>query len=342
MRWLRIAAPFARLLHRSSVEWLNHWDVWVEANFGISAATFNRLVASAGILVAYAVARRLVSGIAAHSIENPTTRYQISKGTGYALGFLATAVLAKIWFQGVTGLATYFGLLSAGVAVALQDPLTNLAGWLFLVIRRPFEVGDRIQIGNHTGDVLDIRLFQFVLLEVGNWIDADQSTGRVIHVPNGWVFKNPQANFDQGFKYIWTEIAVTLTFESNWKRAKEVLTELVEAGSRSIVEDAASEMNDAADRFPIHFAKLTPMVWTNVVENGVRLTMRYLCKPRERRSSEHALWEAILDRFEQMPDVSFAYNTTRMFNHAVESKAALQGVAPAEPAQKNRMRVTPR
>lgn len=324
------------------MDWIDRWGVWLEGTIGISPATFSRIVATAGVLIAYVVARRLVSGIAARSIDNPNTRYTISKGTAYVLGFIATAVMAKIWFQGVTGLATYLGLLSAGLAVALQDPLTNLAGWLFIVIRRPFEVGDRIQIGTHTGDVLDVRLFQFVLLEVGNWVEADQSTGRVIYVPNGWVFKNPQANFDQGFHYIWNELTVTLSFESNWKRAKQALTELIEADAEKIAEDAEAQVHEAADRFPLHFSKLTPVVWTQVVENGVRLTVRYLCKPRERRVTEHRLWEEILERFAQLPDVAFAYPTTRLFNHAVEGKPALtpEGAKPgAEPPKPPRNEV---
>src|SRR5690606_13335994 len=125
--------------------------------------------------------------------------YQISKASGYVLGLAATGLLVWIWLEGLTGFATYLGLLSAGIAVALQEPIIDVAGWIFLIIRRPFRVGDRIQIGPHSGDVVDIRVLQFTLLEVGNWVNADQSTGRVIHIPNGWLFKNSIANYDQGF-----------------------------------------------------------------------------------------------------------------------------------------------
>jgi small-conductance mechanosensitive channel len=267
-----------------------------------------------------------VRRITARTLHDPTTRYQISTGAAYALGLLAVVVLGKIWFRGVTGVATYLGLLSAGLAVALQDPLTNLAGWLFLVIRRPFEVGDRIQIGPHTGDVLDVRLFQFVVLEIGNWVEADQTTGRILHIPNGWVFKNPQANFDKGFRYIWNELSVVVTFESNWRRAKDVLTRLVDAQGQEAVVDAAAELEVAAGQYPIKFSKLTPMVWTSVVENGVKLTLRYLCKPRERRSSEHRLWESILEEFRQLPDVDFAYPTMRRLDYRVEGRAVPEPV----------------
>lgn len=84
-----------------------------------------------------------------------------------------------------------------------------------------------MQIGQHVGDVIDIRLFQFTILEIGNWVEADQSTGRLIHMPNAKVFQEPQANYSTGFEYIWHEIPVMVTFESNWKKTKTILQEIV-------------------------------------------------------------------------------------------------------------------
>src|SRR5207247_865051 len=93
----------------------------------------------------------------------------------------------------------------------------------FILWRRPFEVGDRVQIGPHAGDVIDLGLFQFTLNEIGAWVNADQSTGRIIHVPNGKVFTDPVANYNKGFRYIWNEVPVVVTFESDWRKAKQIL-----------------------------------------------------------------------------------------------------------------------
>src|SRR3989441_12617332 len=121
----------------------------------------------------------------------------------------------------VTGVQTC-ALPISGLAIALKDPVTNLAGWIFIVWRRPFEVSDRVEIGGHKGDVIDIRLLQFTLNEIGNWVNADQSSGRIIHIPNGKVFTEPVANYDKGFKYIWNEVPVLVTFESDWRQAKAI------------------------------------------------------------------------------------------------------------------------
>ena len=92
--------------------------------------------------------------------------------------------------------------------------------------KRPFEVGDRIQIGDQKGDVIDQRIFMFTVLEIGNWVDADQSTGRVIHIPNGKIFLETLASYTKGFEYIWNEIPVQVTFESDWRKAKNILESL--------------------------------------------------------------------------------------------------------------------
>ncbi|MBZ0199912.1 MAG: mechanosensitive ion channel family protein [Ignavibacteriaceae bacterium] len=78
----------------------------------------------------------------------------------------------------------------------------------FILERKPFTVGDRIQTGDVAGDVIDLRIFRFTRMEISNWVDAEQRTGRTIHVPNGKVFTEWQANYSTGFQYIWNEISV--------------------------------------------------------------------------------------------------------------------------------------
>jgi small-conductance mechanosensitive channel len=292
----------------------------LDTYLGVPPATTERLLQTIAVVLGYLVVRRLARRIVARTVTEPSSRYQVGKAVAYSAGVLALLILAKVWVQGITGMATYLGLLSAGLAIALQDPLANFAGWLFILVRRPFEVGDRIQVGPHTGDVVDIRIFRVIMLEIGNWVHADQSTGRLIHVPNGWVFKNPVCNYEQAFGYIWNELEVLVTYESNWRRAKEVLTRTVTEHSEQLTPDAAEKILAAADSFHIRFSKLTPVVWTSVADSGIRLTMRYLCKARERRSSASEIWESVLDALQGLPDVDLAYPTIRRFDNAREGR----------------------
>src|SRR5262245_62144882 len=126
--------------------WIYSLTKWLESALGISPDAAIRVGASILVLLIYALARKIALRILGRTASDPTSPYQINKAIGYLFGFVAIAVLGRIWIQGVTGLATYLGLLSAGIAVALQDPIINLAGWIFIVSRGPFKVGDRIQI----------------------------------------------------------------------------------------------------------------------------------------------------------------------------------------------------
>ena len=247
-------------------------------------------------------------------------QYRIRKTVAYITYPVTFVVIGHIWFPGFQAVSTYLGLLSAGLAIALQAPLVNLAGWAFILWRHPVKVGDRIQIGNDRGDVIDQRIFMFSLMEIGNWVDADQSTGRVIHIPNGKIFTEVLANYSQGFQYIWNEIPVLVTFESDWRKAKQLLDEIAQKHGASLSGSAEHKLREAAKKFMIFYSKLTPKIYTTVKDSGVMLTIRYLCDPRKRRGSEQEIWEEILDAFAAHDNIDFAYPTQRFYSNFSEGK----------------------
>jgi small-conductance mechanosensitive channel len=273
----------------------------------------SRLLASVLMVVLLFAARPLLMAIVGRRTSDVSALYRWRKVFEYSSLVIGLIALAEIWLVGARSVATYLGLLSAGLAIALKDPISNIFGWLFVITRRPFEVGDRIEIDGVAGDVIDVRYFQFTLVEIGNWVDADQSTGRIIHVPNQKVFLEPVANFTRGFGYIWNEIVVTVTFESDWRRAKAILTEVVTEHTTSLSEAARDRLREAARRYLISYDKLTPIVYTKVGPSGVSLTMRYLCDPRQRRGTEMAVWEAVLEAFDEEPQIELAYPTQRFY-----------------------------
>ena len=293
---------------------------WLQATFGLSPAAQDRLFDTILIVLVLWAVRRIVLALAYRRVSDIRARYQWRKTTTYSTGIIGTFLVGRIWFAGFGSLATFLGLASAGVAIALKDLLVNLAGWAFIVWRRPFDVGDRIEIGDAAGDVIDLRIFQFTILEIGNWVDADQSTGRMVHVPNGHVFTQPLANYSKGFPYIWNELPVMVTFESDWRKAKEILTKIVESHAAEVTPHAEHRLRDASRRFMIFYTTLTPIVYTSVADSGVVLTMRYLCEARRRRVSAEAIWEDILDAFGQRDDIDFAYPTQRFYDNRVEGK----------------------
>jgi small-conductance mechanosensitive channel len=132
------------------------------------------------------------------------------------------------------------------------------------------------------------------------------------------VMTTPMANYGTGFEYIWHEIPVLVTFESNWKKAKEILLETANETVPNLTDAVAKAVRETSKRFMIFYQTFTPTVYTSVDESGVLLTVRYMCRPRERRGTSHEMWERILDRFNAEPDIEFAYPTERRYVRSVE------------------------
>lgn len=279
------------------------------------------------IVLAYLVLRRYVVTPVSRAFRAPTRRYSFRKVGNGVLATIAVCLAAVVWIDtGGQDVFTLLGIIGAGLAVAMQDVILNFLGWLFIHVREPFSVKDRIQIGDGVkGDVVDVRLFMFSLLEVGNWVDAEQSTGRIVHVPNSVVFRQAIANYTQGFQYIWNEIPVTVTFESDWEKAHRILTEIVERNTKDAADAAASAVQETSTRFMVYYTRFTPIVWVAVADIGVTLTMRYLCDVRRRRSTAHAIWTEVLRAFAAEPTIDFAYPTTRFYTNATEGKPGTGG-----------------
>jgi len=276
----------------------------------ISNEILENLILSLAIFLLLSFCRILANLIIKRKIPEVKNAYYQRRVVIYIYTLLMTLLIGRVWIKGIT---TFLGLISAGLAIAMHDTIANITAWAFIISRQPFKVGDRIQIGDTAGDVIDIRLLQFSMIEVGNWVDADQSTGRIIHVPNNKILREPLANYVIGFEYIWHEIPVLITFESNWKKAKEKLADIAAIKAEHLSADARKQVRRAANKYLIIYKNLTPIVYTTVKDSGVLLTLRYLVNPRQRRTTEQEIWEAILDAFSNADDIELAYPTTRIY-----------------------------
>lgn len=284
----------------------------------------SKIISSVIIILVSWIIKLMLARLIEKRVSDARSRYSWQKTASYSITALAVVIIGRIWFAGFQSIATFLGLLTAGLAIALKDLIANLAGWIFIVWRKPFEVGHRIQIGDKAGDVIDLRPFQFSILEIGNWVAADQSTGRIIHIPNNLIFTQPICNYDSGFKYIWNEIPVLITFESDWMKAKDILLHIANEKTPPITAEVEKQIKRAARKFLIIYRKITPVVYTSVVDSGVMLTIRYLIGAKERRGSTEAIWEAILTEFAKNDNINLAYPTMRIMAEQNNSTSAKQ------------------
>lgn len=273
----------------------------------------NQIIMTVAAILAIWIVQFIAVRIINRRLPEARAQYKWRKNLTYISVFLGFLIVGRIWFEGLQSLATFLGLLTAGLAIALRDPVTDFAGWIFILWRKPLDVGDRIQIGETKGDVIDIRVFKFTVLEIGNWVHADQSTGRVVHIPNHKVFSDALANYTSDFEFIWNELQVLVTFESDWQKAKGILQEIADERLKDFVEQAQSQVRRAKKSYLIHYSYLTPIVYTDVQESGVCLTIRHLSNPRRRRGLSEQIWEDILQEFANHDDIELAYPTMRIY-----------------------------
>ena len=252
--------------------------------------------------------------IVKRQFKNNDNIYATRKISFYLHFLVAAFIIGQLWFEGLQSLGTFLGLFTAGLAIALKDVVTNFAGWIYLIWQTPFKIGDRVQIQDHQGDVIDIGVFKFTLLEIGNWVDANQSTGRLIRIPNADIFNQPIANYSKGFNYNWNEIPVVFTFESDWRKAKSILNEIISEYCKEYEDLLKKELRKAKKDYPINYTYITPAIYTTTVDHGITLTLRYLVATRRIRQSVHEIWEKILDTLDEHDDLELAYPTIRHIN----------------------------
>jgi len=291
-----------------------------------SGTLLSNVIWSLAALVVMLLLRRAVGRLIDRWFTDPAERYRWNKMLRTATWGVSAVIVIAIWLKGISGLATMIALVAAGLAIALRDPIVDLGGWLYIAARRPFKVGDRIAIADQRGDVVDISPFTISLMQIGNVAaGVRQSTGRVVMVPNKFIFTSPLVNENLVFDYIWREIPVVVTYESDWRRAKQILEEIVTRHCAHLAPLAQAQAQASHTRYMLSGVAFDPRVFTRAVDHGVELTMRFLSEIRGPRDLEMIIWEDVLQAFEAEPTIDMAYATSRVYNNREEGKPALGG-----------------
>ncbi len=216
-------------------------------------------------------------------------------------------LLISIVIGDFTGLLA-FGVVVAGLLYVLQRPILNIAGWLDIIFHRPYAIGDRIEVEGKKGYIVDIGMFHTTLREFGEWMSGDTYTGRLITLPNSFIFETPIINYSRDTPYIWDEIKVAITYESDYKIAKQYILE-------SAVEVAGEKMKqyskNMAQKIDIKELKSQlkeePLIRSEFSESCMNFYVIYLCQARNRREVATEITESILGKIQKDDKVHIAY-----------------------------------
>lgn len=237
--------------------------------------------------------------------------YYFRKLISFSTGIVIVLIILLNFVSDFGSISAVVGLAGAGLAIALQDPIVSLVGWFLIIGKFGISVGDRVEINNVKGDVIDIGLLRITILEVGNWVSAEQATGRVVFFPNSFIFKSHFFNYSTGNSFIWDEIRITVTYESDWKRARQIIEEVAERVCIEFVEKAKATQEQVSRRFHINLGTLTPYVYVSIADSGVDLVLRYLTEIRRRRITHDLICRDMLEAFDRERKIDLAYPTRR-------------------------------
>jgi small-conductance mechanosensitive channel len=281
------------------------WSGFVAA--GLEFIRNNALGLALTLAIIFAL-YRVVVHLANRYLSDTPARLAVIKWSGYvALWFSGLWVLIVYGIHRQKDLFFLIGIFLAATAFSLRDVFSNFIGWTVIMSSRSFRERDRIRIDDVSGDVIDIGLFRTVIAEIGEWVEADQSTGRLVTIPNKFVLERPVYNYTQGHDYLWNEFKVMVTFDSDWEKAEKIVLKVVEDDFNQQQEQIRERLHRARRRLDLTYTYITPKVYVTIADSGVLLTARYLVRARRRRTLDDVVTREVLRRFGGEKSIDFAY-----------------------------------
>ncbi len=249
-----------------------------------------------GVLIIYVIFR-FVRRRVTQAIKDADARYRTRKLLGF-LGFVVgVAFLGAVFSDQLGSLTVAFGVAGAGIAFALQEVIVSVAGWLAISFGNMFKTGDRVLLGGVRGDVIDIGVLRSTIMECGEWVKADQYSGRIVRIGNSAVFKEPVYNYSGDFPFLWDEIVVPVSHDSDATLARSVIVDIANAVLGDYAKRAGAGWGKVVKAYRIENASVDPMVTMTADQNWMEFTLRYIVDYKMRRSTKDQLWVRILDAF---------------------------------------------
>jgi len=272
------------------------------------------MVVGAIVAVAYGL-YLLTARLIAHSDATKQRTYNALNIIRFILTVgVAAAVFALVTEQWL-GVLFSLGVVGFAITFALQQPLFSLIGWLYIMIKRPYSVGDRVRIEGAKGDVIDVDYLVTTLWEInGDLVSSNQPSGRLVTLPNSTVLSTQVYNYSWSeFPYVWNEISIQVAYETDLEFARQQLIEVAD-------DYLGDEMAKNIERYRTVLAE-TPVELevqdrptVNVVQeqSWVELRLRYLVNPRGGQRVKNELYTRVLDRFNEHPErIAFPVSRNR-------------------------------
>lgn len=261
------------------------------------------------IAIAYFILKFVLEEAISKRIKDPKARYSFRKVAQILFLAVIFIIILRVWIVNPQALLVAYGLIAAGIAISLQDVFKNFAGTIAILLSDVYRVGDRIEISSKYGDVIDIGLFYTSLIEIREWVDGDQTTGRIILLPNGQVLTNPIQNYTKDHSFIWEEITLPITYHSNWKKASQIIMEIIERETTDATLRAKREIFNLEEKYFLSKRNIEPAIFIKLTDNWIMMSIRFVVSVRDRRIIKNNISKLILDAIQSAPDITIASAT---------------------------------
>ena len=236
------------------------------------------------------VIRKLIK----HRIADITNRYKYQKVIEL-LGILLTILIILMSFSldSFKEYTVIIGLFTAGIAFTLQELILSIAGSFYIFALRVYKPGDRIEINNIRGDVIDINSMYTTIMEIGEWVSSDNYSGRIVKISNAFVFKGPIKNYSMDFPFVWDELNIPITYGSDVELAKKIILQVAIDHLSDYIENSKETWKEMVKRYYIEDATLDSTIAIKLTDNWIELNLRYITDYKRRRVTKHELFENI-------------------------------------------------
>ena len=264
------------------------------------------------LAAAYLVFSVFVRMILVRRIDDMKTRYTAIK-TASLLSVVFVLLLGlRVWVADPGSLLVAYGIIGAGIAFALQDIFKNIVGGILIIVSGYYRVGERIAIDDRIGDVMDIGILETTLMEIRGWVQGDQPTGRILSIPNGLVLNRSFVNYNRDHSFLWDEISIPLTYESDWRRARELVLSILSREIDAMTAQAELDIERLGQRYYLPRKVVEPSVYIGFTDNWITLDARYVTDSHTRRILRSRLSELILSAIEMEDNITIASETMTM------------------------------
>jgi Mechanosensitive ion channel len=249
-------------------------------------------------------------------------RYHVRKMVTAACYLIIFAFITIFFADRIRSFGFALGLFGAGFVVALQDAIASFAGFLGIVFSSLYRVGDRIQINEIKGDVIDISVMRTTLMETGNWVSGDLYNGRLVRIPNNAVLKGPVFNYSQGFRFVWDEIKIRLASASDHRHARQMLLRVAKETVCGYLAEAQGSWKQIVENYRVENPLLEPTVALQAVSGSLEFSLSYIVDYTHRTIVKDHLFTKIVDEVANSNGMlEWASNTVVLQTSSSESRA---------------------